>query len=77
MNTQIEDIIDQLFNKYHGVSRDDINRMIKSQFKLTQEVINERSNTVVNWMYLGKIKPTPFRVKQLKIKEIEQVSGNN
>lgn len=77
MNTQIEDIIDQLFNKYHGIARDDINRIIKSQFKLTQEVIKERGDTVINWMYIGKVKPTPFRVKQLKQKVNEQVSGNS
>lgn len=66
MNIQIEDIIDQLYNKYHGTSREDINRMVKSEFKLTQETINLKENVTVNWMYLGKVKPTPYRVKQLK-----------
>lgn len=66
MNSQIDDIIDQLYNKYHGISREDINRIVKSQFKLTQEVINAKGDKTVNWMYIGKIKPTPFRVKQLK-----------
>ncbi len=65
MNTQIEDIIDQIYNKSTGISREDINRVIKSQFKLTQETINAKGSKTVNWMYIGKVKPTPFRLKQL------------
>lgn len=65
MNTQIEDIIDQIYNKSTGISREDINRVIKSQFKLTQETINAKGSKTVNWMYIGKVKPTPFRIKQL------------
>lgn len=78
MNTQIEEIIDELFNKYRGISREEINRIIKSQFKLTQETVACKGDKIINWMYIGKVKPTPFRVKQLKqqVNEFgENISG--
>jgi hypothetical protein len=66
MNTQIDDIIDELYNKYHGVERNQISSIVKLPWKLVQETISAKQDTVVNIMYLGKIKPTPFRIKQLK-----------
>ncbi len=69
MNTQIEELVDQLYNKHHGVDRADIKRMVGSEFKLIQEVVNLKSDMVVTLMHIGKVKPTPFREKQLKQKE--------
>lgn len=66
MSMQIDDIIDELFSKHHGISREDINRIIKSQFRTTRNTINEKSDTTISLMYIGKYKPTPFRIKQLK-----------
>lgn len=76
MNTQIKDIINKLYYMYPDASRDDINRIVKSQFKITQEVVRLKGLQVVNWMYIGKVKPTPFRMRSYnKIKD-EQVTGD-
>lgn len=63
MSIQIDDIINQLYNKYNGIDKRDIKRIINSQFKLTQELVSNKSTKVVNWMYLGKVKPTKYRLK--------------
>lgn len=72
MNMQIDDIIDQVFNKTTGVSREDIARVFKSQFKLTQETVSSKSDKTVNWIYIGKVKPTKYRLTKYKEKH-EQV----
>lgn len=65
MNTQIDELIDIIYNKYHGISRETINRIIKSEFKLVQETISAKDTKSVNLIHIGKFKPTPFRLKQL------------
>ena len=65
MSIQIEDIIDELYNKYN-IPKADIARVVKSQFKLLKNTIKLKEDKVVNLRYIGKYKPTPFRVKQLK-----------
>lgn len=71
MNIQIDDIIDELCNKYN-IPRTDISRMVKAQFKVLKNTIKEKGDKKVNLMYLGKFKPTPYRVKQItKIKDEE------
>lgn len=65
MSIQIEDIIDELYNKYN-IPKADIARVVKSQFKLLKNTIKTKGDKVVNIRYIGKFKPTPFRTKQLK-----------
>lgn len=60
----IDDIVDLLHNKYN-LPRPEINRIVKSQFKVLAETIKEQNTKVVNMVYLGKFKPTPYRLKQL------------
>lgn len=61
----IEDVIDELFNK-HNIPRVDISRMVKAQFKVTNQTIKVKGDKVCNLIFIGKFKPTPFRLKQLK-----------
>lgn len=65
MSIQIEDIIDELYNKYN-IPKADIARIVKSQFKVLKNTIKLKEDKVVNVRYIGKFKPTPYRVKQLK-----------
>ena len=61
----IEDVIDELCNT-SDLSRVDISRMVKSQFKVTNQTIKTKGNKTCNMIFLGKFKNTPYRVKQLK-----------
>lgn len=76
MSTQIDDIVDELYNKYHGVSRSEINKIVRSMFKLTQEVVSAKGDKIVNWPYLGKVRPTGYRLRYLKNKKDEQITGD-
>ena len=71
MNIQINDIIDLLHNKYK-LPRTIIARIVRSQFKLASNIIRLKGSKTINYMYLGKFKPTPYRLKQLK----EQTKNN-
>lgn len=74
MSIQINDIIDLLYYKYKDVSKADIARITKSQFKLLKNTIKIKGDKKVNIIYIGKFKPTPYRAKQLKdLKENEVV----
>lgn len=69
MSIQIEEIIDELHNKYN-IPKVDIARIVKSQFKVLKNTIKAKGDKIVNLRYIGKYKPTPFRMKQLnQIKE--------
>ncbi len=72
MSIQISDIVDELFNK-HKLSRIDIDRMVKSEFKLIATTIRTKGNDTVNLIHLGKFKNTPYRVKQLKNEVVKEV----
>lgn len=65
MSIQINDIIDLLYYK-HNLSKVDIARIVKSQFKVIKNTIKLKGDKKINLIYIGKFKPTPFRVKQLK-----------
>lgn len=65
MSIQIDDIINELHNKYN-IPREDIARIVKSEFKVLKNTIKEKGDSVVSLIYIGKFKPTPFRLKQLK-----------
>lgn len=72
MSIQINDIVDELFNK-HKLSRIDIERIVKSEWKLLATTIREKGEDTVNLIYLGKVKNTPYRRKQLKVIKNEVV----
>lgn len=61
----IEDIIDELHSKYN-IPRIDISRMVKAQFKVTNQTIKAKGDKTCNLIFIGKFKNTPYRVKQLK-----------
>lgn len=63
--TNIEDIIDELYSKY-SIPRIDIARMVKAQFKVTNQTIKAKGDKTCNIIFIGKFKNTPYRVKQLK-----------
>ena len=61
----IEDIIDLLCNT-NTISRIDISRMVKAQFKVANQTIKLKGDDTCNLIFIGKVKPTPYRLKQLK-----------
>lgn len=61
----IDDVINELFEK-HSLSKTDISRMVKSQFKVINKTIKSKSSKTCNLIFIGKYKNTPYRVKQLK-----------
>lgn len=72
MSILIEEIIDELCNKYR-IPRTDIARIVKSEFKVLKNTIKQKGDKVVNLIYIGKFKPTPFRKKMFKQIEDELV----
>lgn len=65
MSIQIKDVADILYNK-HTIPRTDIERMLKSEFKLLANTIRLKGTDKVNLIYLGKWKATPYRLKTIK-----------
>ena len=61
----IEDIVNELYSKYN-IPKADLSRIVKSQFKLTKNIIISKGSETCNLIYLGKFKNTKFRSKQLK-----------
>lgn len=65
MSIQIKDIVDILYLKYN-LPKSELAKMVRSQFKVARQAINEKGDKEVTLMYIGTWKPTPFRLKQLK-----------
>ena len=65
MSIVIDDIIDELFNKYR-LTKPELNGIVKSQFKLLSKTVKAKGSTKVKMMYIGTWKPTTYRLKQLK-----------
>lgn len=61
----IDDVIDQLFET-NNLDRVDIGRMVKSQFRVVSSTIRSKGDKTCNLIFVGKFKPTPYRIKQLK-----------
>lgn len=61
----IEQVIDLLCNT-NDISRADISRMVKSEFKVIKNIIKEKGDKTCNLIFIGKFKNTPYRKKQLK-----------
>lgn len=68
MSIQIKDIADILYNK-HAIPRTDIERMLKSEFKLLANTIRLKGIDKVNLIYLGKWRATPYRLKTITKEE--------
>ena len=66
MSKVIDNIIDDLFNKYN-LTKPEINRIVKSQFKLLNKTIKSKQDTKVKLMYIGTFKPTTYRLNKLKV----------
>lgn len=54
----ISNIIDELYNKHNGITRQDIKRVVMSQFKLLKQELNNEGIREVKMIHLGSFVPT-------------------
>lgn len=57
-----KEILEQLKDKYN-ISLDDLEDMVKSQYKVLKANMKARSVKTVNMIYIGKFRPTLFYLK--------------
>ena len=68
MNNDALDIIDTLAKKY-AVSEHVVERIVRSQFKLVLDVMQEQKYETIRLHYLGAFGVKPGRLKQLQKNE--------
>lgn len=74
----ITSIINELYNKYTGVNKADIRKIVLSQFKVLKKELNSGGAREVKMIHLGSFVPTKRHLNNIKLrKEKDEQSNRN